>query len=148
MQVILLEKVKNFGSLGEEVSVKPGFARNYLYPQGKAIPATKANIEKFEARRAELEKVANEKLQAAKVKAEKLAALTVTVSAKAGDEGKLFGSIGVRDLAEAITKAGVEVKKVEVDLADGAIRQLGEYEINVQLHSDVIGIVKVNVIAE
>ncbi|MDF2867633.1 MAG: rplI [Gammaproteobacteria bacterium] len=148
MQVILLEKIKNFGSLGEEVSVKPGFARNYLYPQGKAIPATKVNIEKFEARRAELEKAANEKLQAAKIKAEKLASLAVIIAAKAGDEGRLFGSIGIRDLAEAITKAGVEVNKNEVELADGAIRQLGDYEINIQLHGDVTVVVKVNVIAE
>jgi len=148
MQVILLEKIKNFGGLGEEVSVKPGFARNYLYPQGKAVPATKANIEKFEARRAELEKAADEKLQAAKAKAEKLANLTVTLAAKSGDEGKLFGSIGIRDLAEAITKAGVEIKKSEVELASGAIRQIGEYDINIQLHGDVTAVVKVNIVAE
>jgi large subunit ribosomal protein L9 len=148
MQVILLEKVKNFGALGEEVTVKPGFARNYLYPQGKAVPATKVNIEKFEARRADLEKAANEKLQAAKVKAEKLSDISVTITAKAGDEGKLFGSIGIRDVAEAITKAGLEVKKSEVELANGAIRQIGDYEINIQLHGDVTAVVKVNVIAE
>lgn len=148
MQVILLEKIKNFGNLGEEVSVKPGFARNYLYPQGKAVPATKENIAKFEARRAELEKAANDKLQAAKAKAEKLATLTITIAAKTGDEGKLFGSVGIRDLAEAITKAGVEVKKSEVELPEGAIRQVGEYEIKVQLHSDITAAVNVNVVAE
>lgn len=148
MQVILLEKIKNFGSLGEQVTVKPGFARNFLYPQGKAVPATKANIEKFEARRAELEKNAAEKLQAAQTRAEQLTNLQVTVAAKASDEGKLFGSIGIKEIAEAITKAGIEVKKSEVELVSGAIRQIGEYNVNVQLHSDVLTVIKVEVIAE
>jgi large subunit ribosomal protein L9 len=147
MQVILLEKIKHFGNLGEQVAVKPGFARNYLYPQGKAVPATKGNIEKFEARRTELESVANEKLQAAKARAEQLATLSVSIASKAGDEGKLFGSIGIRDIAEAITKAGVTVQKNEVLLAE-AIRQTGEYDIDIQLHTDVNAQVKVNIIAE
>lgn len=148
MQVILLEKIKNCGNLGEQVSVKAGFARNFLYPQGKAVPATQANIVKFEARRADLEKSAAERLAAAEARAEKLANLKVTISAKASDEGKLFGSIGIREIAEAITNAGIEVKKSEVELAAGAIRQLGEHDVNVQLHSEVVTVIKVEIIAE
>jgi large subunit ribosomal protein L9 len=148
MEVILLEKLKNFGNLGEKVSVKAGFARNFLYPKGIAAPATRENLAKFEARRAELEKASVEKLQVAKAKVEKLANIVVTISAKAGEEGKLFGSIGVRDIAEAITKAGVDVKKSEVNLAQGSIRQAGDYEISLQLHSDVETVVKVSVVGE
>ena len=115
MQVILLDKVANLGSLGDQVNVKAGYARNFLVPQGKAVPATKKNIEFFEARRAELEAKLAEVLAAANARAEKINALeTVTIASKAGDEGKLFGSIGTRDIADAVTAAGVEVAKSEV----------------------------------
>ncbi len=149
MNVILLDKVANLGSLGDNVSVKSGFARNFLFPQGKAVPATKANLEMFEARRAELEAKVAEELAAAEARAEKLNALeAVTIASKAGDEGKLFGSIGTRDIAEAITAAGVEVAKAEVKMPEGAIRELGEFDLAVQLHAEVMANVKVAVIAE
>lgn len=148
MEVILLEKIRNLGSLGDQVNVKPGYGRNFLVPQGKAVPATKANVEEFEQRRAELEKQAAEKLSAAEVRKEKLEGLEVTISAKAGDEGKLFGSIGTRDIAEAISEAGVEVEKAEVRLTEGTIRQTGDYEVELQLHSDVEAAIKLVVVAE
>ncbi len=148
MEVILLEKVGKLGDLGEKVSVKSGFGRNFLLPQGKAVPANKENVAAFEARRSELEAAAKERLDAATARAEKLAALNVSIPANAGDEGKLFGSIGTRDVAEAITAAGVEVSKSEVRLPEGVIRDLGEYEISVQLHSDVSQDVKIAVVPE
>ena len=148
MHVILLEKVGKLGELGDKVAVKAGFGRNYLIPYGKAVSATAANVADFEARRAELEASANEKLSAANARAEKLAELTIVIEANAGDEGKLFGSIGTRDLADKIAAAGVEVSKSEVRLPNGVIRELGEYEVNVQLHSDVTQAVKVSVVAE
>ncbi|HAX9649757.1 TPA: 50S ribosomal protein L9 [Escherichia coli] len=132
MQVILLDKVANLGSLGDQVNVKAGYARNFLVPQGKAVPATKKNIEFFEARRAE-----------------KINALeTVTIASKAGDEGKLFGSIGTRDIADAVTAAGVEVAKSEVRLPNGVLRTTGEHEVSFQVHSEVFAKVIVNVVAE
>lgn len=148
MNVILLEKVGKLGNIGDQVSVKSGFGRNFLIPQGKAIPATAANVADFEARRAELEAAAAEKKTAAEARAEKLAELTVTIAANAGDEGKLFGSLGARDLAAAITKAGVEVAKSEVKLPEGTLREVGEYEIDVQVHAEVIQSVKLTVVAE
>lgn len=149
MNVILLDKVANLGSLGDNVNVKSGFARNFLFPQGKAVPANKANLEMFEARRAELEAKVAEELAAAQARAEKLNALeAITVASKAGDEGKLFGSIGTRDIAIAITEAGVEVAKAEVKMPEGAIREIGEFELAVQLHAEVMASVKVVVIAE
>ncbi|WP_027859265.1 50S ribosomal protein L9 [Marinobacterium jannaschii] len=148
MEVILLEKVGKLGGLGDQVSVKAGFGRNYLVPQGKAVPATKDNVEKFEARRAELEAAAAEKLAAAEARAEALNDKEVTIVAKAGDEGKLFGSIGTRDIADAITAAGAEVAKAEVRLPEGALRNIGEFDIAVQLHSEVTAIVKLTVVAE
>ena len=149
MEIILLDKIANLGGLGDKVNVKSGFARNFLFPQGKAVPATKDNVEKFEARRAELEAKIAEDLAAAQARAEKLDALEeVTVAAPAGDEGKLFGSVGTRDIAEAITAAGVEVAKSEVRLPTGTLRETGEYDIDVQLHSDVATTVKVVIIAE
>ncbi|QCZ92236.1 50S ribosomal protein L9 [Salinimonas iocasae] len=149
MDIILLDKIANLGGLGDKVNVKSGFARNFLFPQGKAVPATKDNVEKFEARRAELEAKIAEDLAAAQARAEKLDALEeVTVAAPAGDEGKLFGSVGTRDIAEAITAAGVEVAKSEVRLPTGTLRETGEYDIDVQLHSDVATTVKVVIIAE
>lgn len=149
MEVILLEKVANLGNLGDRVTVRPGYGRNYLVPGKKAVPATKANIEMFEARRAELEKVAAESLAAAQARAEKLAALgEVTISGNAGDEGKLFGSVSVADIADALSNAGIEVKKSEVSLPEGPIRNIGEYDIDIHLHTDVTQVVKVNVVAE
>ncbi|MCS4306982.1 large subunit ribosomal protein L9 [Rheinheimera pacifica] len=149
MQIILLDKVANLGGLGDNVAVKSGYARNFLFPQGKAVPATKANIEKFEARRAELEAKLADDLTAANDRAAKIAALgEVTIASKAGDEGKLFGSVGTRDIADAITEAGVKVSKAEVKLPTGTLRETGEYEIDVQLHAEVTATVKVVVIAE
>lgn len=148
MEVILLEKTRNLGDLGDKVNVKPGYGRNFLIPQGKAVPATKANVETFDQRRAELEKVANENLSAAEARREQLADLTVTMPAKAGDEGKLFGSIGTRDIAEAISATGVAIEKKEVRLPEGAIRNVGDYDIDLQLHTDVVASVKLAVVAE
>ena len=149
MQVILLDKIANLGSLGEQVVVKSGFARNFLFPQGKAVPATKANIETFDARRAELEAKIAEQLVAAQARAEKLEALAeVTLVSKAGDEGKLFGSIGTRDIADAISAVGIEVAKSEVRLPNGTIRELGEFEVAIQLHAEVTTTITVVVIAE
>lgn len=137
MQVILLEKVGKLGDLGDQVAVKAGFGRNYLIPYGKAVPATSVNIADFESRRAELEAAATERRGGAQARAAKLADLTVTIEAKAGEEGKLFGSVGTRDIAEAITAAGVEVSKSEVRLPTGVLREIGEFDVDVQLHSDV-----------
>ncbi|RQW61066.1 50S ribosomal protein L9 [Vibrio viridaestus] len=149
MQVILLDKIGNLGGLGDTVSVKSGYARNFLIPQGKAVMATKTNVEMFESRRAELEAKVAEELSAAQDRADKVSALeAVVIASKAGDEGKLFGSIGTRDIADAITAAGVEVKKSEVRLPEGALRTTGEFEISIQLHSEVFADVKVQVVAE
>ena len=148
MEVILLEKVGKLGGLGDKVGVKSGYGRNYLIPYGKAVPATAANVAEFDVRRAELEKAAAEKLAAAQARAEQVNALEVTIVSKAGDEGKLFGSIGVRDVADAITAAGVEVNKSEVRLPEGPLRVVGEFEITVHLHSDVDAVVKLTVVSE
>lgn len=148
MNIILLDKVANLGGLGDQVSVKAGFARNFLFPQGKAVPANKANVELFEQRRSELEKKIAEALNAAQARADKLNALeAVVIGAKAGDEGKLFGSIGTRDIADAVTAAGVEVVKSEIRLPHGALRVTGEYDIDVQLHADVTVTIKLEVVA-
>jgi large subunit ribosomal protein L9 len=148
MEVILLEKVANLGALGTKVNVKPGYGRNFLIPQGKAVPATKANLDAFEARRADLERQEAEILAAAQARAEQLATLAVVIAAKSGDEGKLFGSVGTRDIAEAVTAAGVAVSKLEVRLPNGALRNTGEYKIALQLHSDVMAEVALTVVAE
>ncbi len=148
MNVILLEKVGKLGDIGDQVNVKAGFGRNYLIPFGKAVPATEANIAEFEARREELEKVAAEKKGIASERAARLAELSITIPANAGDEGKLFGSIGTRDIAEAISNAGVEVSKSEVRMPDGVIRETGEYTIDIQLHTDVTQPVAIAVIPE
>lgn len=148
MEVILLDKVGKLGAIGDKVTVKSGYGRNYLLPQGKAVAATAKNIADFEARRAELEAAAAGKIADATARAEKLAALSVTIAANAGDEGRLFGSIGTRDIADAITAAGVAVAKSEVRLPQGVIREIGQYEIDVQLHSEVIQAVKLAVVAE
>ena len=149
MNIILLDKIANLGGLGDQVSVKSGYARNFLFPQGKAVPATKDNVEKFEARRAELEAKIAEALNAAQTRADQLSALeTVTIAAPAGDEGKLFGSVGTRDIADAVTAAGVELAKAEVKLPTGTLRELGEFDIDVQLHSEVMTSVKLAIVAE
>lgn len=148
MDVILLEKIANLGNLGDKVTVKAGYGRNFLIPFGKAVPASKGNLEAFEARRADLEKAATEKLSAAEKRAAEMAEIELTLTAKAGDEGKLFGSIGPRDLAEAITSAGVTVAKSEIRMAEGPIRATGEYDVGIQLHTDVAATIKVFVEAE
>ena len=147
MEVILLEKIANLGNLGDKVAVKAGYARNFLLPFGKATPATADNVAAFEARRAELEKIAAEKKAEAEARAAKLADLTVTIAANAGEEGKLFGSIGTRDIADAVTAAGVAIEKSEVRLPNGALRTVGEFDIDVQLHTDVDATVKLVVVA-
>ncbi|WP_299079948.1 50S ribosomal protein L9 [uncultured Paraglaciecola sp.] len=149
MDIILLDKIANLGGLGDKVTVKSGYARNFLFPQGKAVPATKANVEKFEARRAELEAKIAEQHAAAQARADKIAALgEVTIASPAGDEGKLFGSVGTRDIAAAITAAGVEVVKSEVKLPTGTLRETGEFEIDLQVHSDVTTSIKLVIIQE
>ncbi|MBN6077773.1 50S ribosomal protein L9 [Aggregatibacter actinomycetemcomitans] len=149
MQIILLDKIAHLGKVGDQVNVKSGYARNYLIPQGKAVMATKANIEHFEARRAELEEKAAKALAAAVDRAERLEALgSVTIASKAGDEGRLFGSIGTRDIADAITAKGVEVTKSEVRLPNGLIRTLGEHEVTFQFHGEVFSHLNVIIVAE
>ena len=148
MEVILLEKMRNLGVLGDKVKVKSGYGRNYLVPKGKAVYATADNIKKFEARRADLEKAEAATLAAAQARAEQLNGLQVTISAKAGDEGKLFGSVGTRDIADAITKAGVAVNKSEVLLPNGALRNIGTYEVALQVHSDVHASINLALVAE
>jgi large subunit ribosomal protein L9 len=137
MEVILLQKVDNVGGIGDRVRVKSGYARNYLIPQGKATLATAANIEKFEARRAELEAKASSELAAAQARAKKLEGQTVKIRAQTGTEGKLFGSIGTIDIAEACEKLGVSVERSEVRLPDGPLRVVGEHKIELHLHTDV-----------
>ena len=138
MEVILLEKVANLGALGDKVSIKSGYGRNYLVPQGKAVAATEDKIKEFEARRAELEKLAAEKLAAAQARAKTLEKLEIVITHKAGDEGKLFGSVGTQNIADAMTDAGSKVEKHEVRLPDGVIRNVGSYEIDINFHSDVV----------
>ena len=137
MEVILLEKVENLGSLGDRVNVKPGYGRNFLIPSGKATPATEEHIKAFEERRAELEKAAAGAQAMAEARRDELAGMSITIQAKAGDEGKLFGSVGTADIAAAIVAAGVEVERSEVRLPEGAFRQVGEYSVPVHLHTDV-----------
>lgn len=148
MNVILLEKVGKLGGLGDKISVKAGYGRNFLIPYGKAVPATKDNIASFEVRRAELEKAAIAKLAEAQARANKLQELKVSIAANAGDEGKLFGSIGTADVADAVTAAGVAISKSEVRMPNGAIREVGEFAVNIQLHSDVTQAVTVIVVAQ
>ena len=149
MEVILLENIGNLGALGDTVDVKPGYGRNFLIPQGKAVPATQENVAKFETRRAELEAAAAETLAAAQARGEALTALeAVNLAATAGEEGKLFGSVGTRDIAEALTAAGCEVDKSEVRLPEGVIRELGEYEIMIQVHAEVSASVAIHIVAE
>ena len=148
MEVILLEKVDNLGNIGDKVRVRPGYCRNYLLPKGKATMATPENLAAFEARRAELEARQAAELAEANARSAKLAELTVTLSAKAGSEGKLYGSLGTVDIAEACTAAGVEVKRSEVRLPDGPIRAVGDHAVEIHLHADVNVTITVSVIAE
>lgn len=148
MEVILLQDVGNLGELGDKVNVKAGYGRNYLIPQHIAVPATKENLEAFEERRAELQRIADEKLAEAKKRAEQINGLDITLTVKAGEEGKLFGSVTVRDIAEAAGKRSVEIDNSEINLPEGPIRALGEYEIDVQVHPEVNAVLKLGVIAE
>jgi large subunit ribosomal protein L9 len=148
MEVILLEKVANLGDLGDKVSIKAGYGRNYLVPQGKAVAATADKIKEFETRRAELEKVAAEKLAAANGRATALNKLNVIITHKAGDEGKLFGSVGTQNIADVLTESGAKVEKHEVRMPDGVIRQIGNYDIDIHLHSDVIVTLSIEIAAE
>jgi large subunit ribosomal protein L9 len=148
MEVILLEKLPNLGSLGDVVKVRSGFARNYLIPHGKARRATPENIAEFEARRGELEKLQTEALDRAQERAAKLEGLTLTISRKAGVDGKLFGSVTNADIAEALEAAGHEVPKASIRMPQGPLKQIGEHELSLALHADVVAQIKVAVLGE
>lgn len=148
MEVILLEKVENLGNLGDQVSVRAGYGRNFLIPKGKATEASEQNMKRFEARRAELEKAQAETLAGAQARAAKVNEAVVTIAANAGNEGRLFGSVNVAEIAAAVSDAVVEIKKQEVLLPNGPIRQVGEYDIKVRLHADIEAQIRVNVVAE
>jgi large subunit ribosomal protein L9 len=148
MEVILLEKLRRLGELGDKVRVKAGFGRNFLIPQGKAVPATADNVAKFQAQRAELEKAQAETLAAAAARAEKLNALSLTVSRRASSEGKLFGSVGTADIVEAAAAAGAELHKHEIKLPDGPFRNTGEFDVGLSLHADVDAHIKLTILAE
>ena len=148
MNVILLDNVENLGGIGDLVSVKAGYGRNYLLPQGKAALATKENITEFGARRADLEKAAAEDLTAAKAREELIQGMELVISANVGPEGKLFGSVGPIDIAEAFSKVGVEAQRSEIRMPDGPIHEAGEFKIGVHLHTDINVEVTVNVVAE
>ena len=148
MELILLEKVQKLGDLGDKVNVKPGYGRNYLVPQGKAIPATASNIAEFETRRAELEKTAMAKLSSAGDRLKALDGIEISLTANASEEGKLYGSIGPREIADAVEKLGPKLEKSEVIMGEGPIRFTGEHEVLVHLHADVETTIKVVVEAE
>lgn len=148
MELILLQKVTNLGGLGDKVKVKPGYGRNFLVPQGKAVPASDANVKAFEARRADYEAKANALLSDAEARKAKFEGAAVTVKANASTEGKLFGSVGPRDIAEAFTAAGLPLGKSEVVMGEGPIRKTGEFDVLVHLHADVETMVKVTVVPE
>ena len=148
MDIILLQKVANLGQIGDRVKVKPGYARNYLVPTGRATVATPANIAKFEAQRSELEAKANQELAAAQARAAKLENFKLELKARAGTEGKLFGSIGTSDIAEAAVKAGQPISRSEVRMPNGPIRSTGEHHVQVHLHTDVDVALTVNIVAE
>ncbi|MCL6710739.1 50S ribosomal protein L9 [Pseudoxanthomonas sp. z9] len=148
MELILLQKVTNLGVLGDKVNVKPGYGRNYLVPQGKAVPATAANLAEFEAKRAEYEAKAKAVHDDAESRRAKLEGASVTIKANASTEGKLFGSVGPRDIADAFTAAGLPLEKSEVVMGEGPIRNIGEFEVIAKLHADVETAIKVVVEAE
>ena len=148
MQIILMEKVVNLGGLGDVVKVKDGFARNYLIPQGKARRATEKNLKEFENRRSELEKKANEQLTGSQERAAKLEGLKIEIAQKAGADGRLFGSVTNADIAESLGKQGLTVKKAEIRMPAGTLKHVGEFPIVIQLHSDVLANIMVNVVPE
>ncbi len=148
MDIILLQKIDNLGDLGDTVSVKSGYGRNFLIPSGRAVAATKENLQTFEVRRAELQKDAAEKLAAAERRKEVLDGMAISIACKAGDEGRLFGSVGTADIARAVNDAGVDLAKKEVVLPNGAFRIAGEYEVDVHLHADVNATLKLSIIPE
>lgn len=148
MEVILLEKVENLGNLGDRVNVKPGYGRNFLIPGGKATPATEAHIKAFEERRSELEAAAADAVTKAEARRGKLVDMSITITVKASDEGKLFGSVGTADIAEAISAAGVELVRTEVRLPEGAFRQIGEYQVAIHLFTDVDTEITLTIAAE
>ena len=148
MEIILLEKIGRLGDLGDRVDVKAGYGRNFLIPQGKAVAATAINLARFEARRAQLEAAAAETFAAAEIRAGHLQALgQITIEANAGEEGKLFGSVGTRDIADAVSAAGVALDKAEVRLPQGALREIGEFEVTVHLHSDIDATIQLAIVA-
>ncbi len=148
MDLILLQKVTNLGNLGDKVKVKPGYGRNFLVPQGKAVPATATNIAEFQQRRADYEKKASELLGGAEGRRAKLEGQAVTIAANASTEGKLYGSVGPRDIAEAFTAAGFELNKSEVVMGEGPLRRTGEFDVLVHLHADIETTVKVTIVPE
>lgn len=150
MEVILLDNVDNLGSLGDKVSVKGGFGRNYLIPSGRAVPATAENVKAFEERRAELEKQAAEKMAEAEARKAQIEALTdgVIIARKAGEEGKLFGSVGTVEIAQACVDAGVDIQKSEVRLPEGPFRVAGEFEVVLHLHAEVDAMLRLTIVAE
>jgi large subunit ribosomal protein L9 len=148
MQVILLKKVPNLGALGEKVAVRPGYGRNFLIPGGYAAPATEANLKAFEERRAELEREAEQILAGAEEHKVRMEAISVTIARKSGDEGRLFGSVGVADIAAAAREAGIEIERQQVRLPSGPLRTVGQYEVVVHLHADVQGNLKVEIVSE
>jgi len=149
VEIILLEKIRHLGDLGEKVRVKPGFARNYLIPKNKAVYATQANIIRFEERRAELERLAAERLAQAIARQQAIQALpAIVITMKASEEGKLFGSVTVRDIVQRISVAGVSIERREINMPEGALRALGEYELTLELDSSVTATIKVSIVAE
>ncbi|MGB5179941.1 MAG: 50S ribosomal protein L9 [Gammaproteobacteria bacterium] len=148
MEIILLEKIANLGAMGDKVNVKPGYGRNFLIPQGKAAAATAENIADYEARRVELEKASADALTAAQARREELLGKVITISSNAGEEGKLFGSVGTADIAHALTESGTAVERHEVRLPEGAFRMVGEYDVLLQLHTDVDVTIKLVIEAE
>ena len=148
MEIILLEKIANLGAMGEKVNVKPGYGRNFLIPQGKAAAATVENIADYEARRTELEKASADALTAANARRDELLDRVITITSNAGEEGKLFGSVGTADIAHALTEGGATVERHEVRLPEGAFRMVGEYDVTLQLHTDVDVTIKLVIEAE
>lgn len=148
MEIILLEKIVNLGNLGDKVTVSPGYGRNYLIPKGKAVRASAEKISEFEQRRAELEKKAADILALAQAQAQTIANLNISISRKAGDEGKLYGSIGAKDISDAVSAAGVALEKSQIRLPNGALRNVGEYEIKIHLHADQDATLNLKVVGE
>ena len=148
MEIILLEKITNLGGLGDRIKVKPGYARNFLIPKGKATEGSPANLARFEAGRGEPERIGAGVLAKAQARAEQRAELIVTLSVKTGSEGRLFGSVGAADIANAVSAAGIELQKHEIRLSTGSIRQIGEYDVDLLLHPEVKTQIRVNIIAE